>query len=375
MGTLYNGTDKDYDFRKGTTTKGWDDNAPTRTLDPGGNQPPPATVPGPDIDTSITPPPATGGGGSTTPPPTTVPDFVPKDVSGDVDQSYNIPPIKEVPFSTDSGTADPTMTPWDVTREQTVQGQLEDLYNRDSPFFEQARQRAIRQHLAGGGQNSAMAAGFGELAAMDTAFKVGFADAQTYARSAEFNAAMKNQFSLAEQRFIHNALLSDQAFRQAGELQTQRLVGQMEAINLDYKNQFGILAQQHQYALDGLYKQAALAEGQAGRDFARTMTLNGMTAMTNFMMNGINSVIQSANQPGMTAAQSAAAMQQGMAWMRQQFDFMQSYWGAYAAGGPVAEPNWMGQSSTSVGDAWWQYPASNSSTVTPGYQGPKYATG
>jgi hypothetical protein len=278
-----------------------------------------------------------------------------------------VPVAPPVPFSTSSGTADPTMTPWEVTREQTVAGQLEDLYDRDSPFFEQARQRAIRQSLSGGGQNSAMAGAFGELAAMDTAFKVGFADAATYARSAEFNAAMKNQFSLAEQQFIHNAILSDQSFRQAASLQTQRIAGQFEAIKLDYQGQSAIMdkqldhwfsqaAQTYEYNLGQMYAQAGLMEGQAGRDFSRTMVLNGMTAMTNFYSNIMGQVMSQANQPGMTPEQSAAAMREGMAWANQQFGLMQSFWGAWGSGGPASDASWLGASSNQLAANWWSFP-------------------
>ena len=277
-----------------------------------------------------------------------------EDFSGEVGENtvdpkdkmdYDVPEVGDAPFVTDSGTADPTMTPWDVTEEQTVAGQLEKLYDRDSPFFEQARQRAIRQSLAGGGQNSAMAAGFGELAAMDVAFQVAGADAATYARSAEFNAAMSNQFSLAEQRFIHNALLSDQSFKQAGALQTQRIEGQMEAIMLDYQGRSVLMDQEmqnwflqakqtYEYTLGTMYEQAALGEGQAGRDFARTMTLNGMTSMTNFAMNSFNSILEYAGNPNFTPEQQQAAMLQGQQWWSAQWDMMQAYWGQYAAGGP-----------------------------------------
>ena len=318
-----------------------------------------------------------------------VPDYIPKDVSGEAEpgamsgeMDYDVPPVEEVDFVTDSGTADPTMTPWDVTEEQTVAGQLQKNYDRDSPFFELARQRAIRQHLSSGGQNSAMAGAFGELAAMDTAFKVSFQDAQTYARSAEFNAAMSNQFSLAEQRFIHNALLSDQSFRQAGALQTQRIAGQMEAIMLDYKGRSNLMdqeldqwflktKQQHEYNLDILYEQASIVEGQQGRDFSRTMVMNGMTAMTNFYTNAFNAVLQYANNPNFTPEQQSAAMQEGMAWASSQFDLLQGYWGQWASGGPpMSEAAWMGYGTGQETSSWWAYPYNPvTGEPNPGYPG------
>ena len=135
-----------------------------------------------------------------TPPPPPPPGGDHGNPTGGVNVNGRVPPPGDGPgATTDSGTGiEAAPTEWDVTREQTVAGQMEDIYDRDSPFFDQARERATRAHLAGGGQNSLMAAQAGEMAAMDQAFKIAFADASTYARSAEFNAAMKNQFGLAE---------------------------------------------------------------------------------------------------------------------------------------------------------------------------------
>lgn len=299
-------------------------------------------------------------------------DFVPADLSGEADaiqgdgnMDYTVPEAGDTEVPLDSGTADPTMTSWDVTDEQTVAGQLTELYDRDSPFFEQARQRAIRSHLSSGGQNSAMAGAAGELAAMDTAFKVGFADAQTYARSAEFNAAMSNQFSLAEQRFIHNALLSEQNFQQAKVLQTQRIGAQMEAIVLDYKGRNQLLdkqldqfflkaAQTHQYQLDMLYESTDMQ-----------MSLNTQMQMSNFMIASFQSVMESANNPNFTPEQSSAAMREGMAWMAQQGeflrDFLYQYQGFGEAGGDVNALDFLSSGGAyDYANGWGYYPPTTS---------------
>jgi hypothetical protein len=211
-----------------------------------------------------------------------------------------------------------------------------------------------------------MAGGFGEMAAMDAAFQVAQQDAALYARSAEFNATMQNQFSLAEQAFIHNAMLSDQSYQQARELQTQRLSAQMEAIILDYKGRSALMdkeldqwfltaAQSHEYNLDLLWEQASVTEGQAGRDFARTMTLNGMLQMTNFYTMAFQSVLQYANNPNFTPEQQAAAMREGMMWASQQFDFIQSFWGQWGAGGPPGSSSGLGFSSSDALASWWDF--------------------
>ena len=46
-----------------------------------------------------------------------------------------------------SGTADPTMTPWEVDESKTVMALGEEYYDRDSPFFEQARLSDMRMMI------------------------------------------------------------------------------------------------------------------------------------------------------------------------------------------------------------------------------------
>lgn len=377
MGTMYNGNGRDADFLNGTSTNPQTSSA-TSTLDPNGGsttqqaedpnhyipEPPPPPPPPPDGDT----PPPPGGtaeppDGGTEPPPSSeggdgVPDYSDEAdaIQGDGNMDYTVPgtPDLEPPMS--SGTADPTQTEWEVTPEQTVQGQLEELYNRDSPFFEQARQRAIRQHLAAGGQNSAMAAGFGELAAMDQAFKVAFQDAQTYARSAEFNAAMANQYSLAEQRFIHNAMLSDQAYDQAAALQTQRVEAQLESIVLDYKGRSMLMDKELDQWFLKAKQEFAYQMGTLDKQADLQIRVNNMQALTNFWVHGFDSVMQVAGNPNLTPEQSRAAMEEGMIWFQRQRDAFASWLnGASIANGGNDFLGWGNQDWTNGAYPNWNY--------------------
>lgn len=294
----------------------------------------------------------TGGTGSTTASGTEIPDFVPQEQSAD---NYNDPDMSAtVPTTNDVAVPESNTGLMFGEDKWTVQKQLEELYNRDSPFFETARQNAIRRHLAGGGQNSAMAAAAGEGAAMETAFKVAFADAQTYAA-----------FSQAEQKFIHNALLSDQAYNQARELQTQRIEAQFEAIRLDFKGKSALMdkeldvwlqkaKQEHQYALDMLWENEKAFEGREQRGFQRKMTLEGMLAMSQFYTEGINSVFAAtANLKNPT--QQAQSLRSGFSLLSNQFDLLQSFWGQWGAGGPTGDYDWLGMTSTDNGMAWWDW--------------------
>jgi len=119
----------------------------------------------------------------------------------------------------------PGPTEWRVDDNQTVLGQMRNarLSPEAAPLYERMRSAVVRGFLAKGGKNSLRAYQAAEMVVVETAFKIGAADAQVYARSAEFNATMKNQFSAAEQRFMHEALLSDQNFNQAKEIQRMQI--------------------------------------------------------------------------------------------------------------------------------------------------------
>lgn len=392
MGTLWNGKGKNFDdvkFTNGTSTQhnyggetnvldpNWPQAVGTDPDDGGGTLPvePEPTDPGdgPIIPPDVSPTDPGDGGGEPppeddeppvppAPPPSDAspyptPDYdtpAPGTTNEDKDflsgLDYDVPEAEDAWVPEGSGTADVEQTLWNVTPEQTVAGQFEDLYDRDSPIFELARQRAIRQHLGSGGQNSAMAAGFGEVAAMDKAFQMAQQDAQTYARSAEFNAAMANQYSLAEQRFIHNALLSEQAFQQAKSLQTQRIHAQLESIVLDYKGRSALMDQE----LDNWFRQSAK---QFEYDMSKlSFQLEGekqminMQALANFYSNGFSSVMQIASNPNLTPKQSKAAIEEGMAWFNTQLSNFRNILfgnaGATSSGGYM--PNWYTGGGSSV---------------------------
>lgn len=297
-------------------------------------------------------PPSTGGGGG----------------SGVIDiGSGNVPEAGEGPGAFESsGTGnDPTPTEWDVTREQTVKGQLEDVYDRDSPFMERAAERTERRHLAGGGQNSLMARKAGQEAAMDTAFKVAFADAAIYGRSAEFNAAMKNQFGLAEQRFIQNSLLSDQNYKQSVELQTQMIAGQLEGIRMEYMGRGKLADKEFGFKnalLDKEFRQffakatyeAELKEYAEMTGFQRQVTLQGMISNGAFLVHGFDSVMQYANNPNFTPEQSAAAARSGMGFLREGFDINEAFWASVGAGGDTGDVS-MPEQPFGGSYPWWDY--------------------
>lgn len=127
----------------------------------------------------------------------------------------------------------PQATEWEVTGDQLVENRMASLMESDNPVFQSLREATMRAHAARGGKNSLMASRAAVTMMADMAFKIGSQDAATLARSAEFNAAMKNQFGLAEQRFFHNALLSDQNYRQGVMVIREQTAGRIAEIGAE----------------------------------------------------------------------------------------------------------------------------------------------
>lgn len=334
---------------------------PNETYDPAETVPPPPPPP----DTSVPSPPSVSPGDTTSGDDFIAPEGRVPDAPGDI-------PLPE------SNTGhDMEQTEWTVEDEQTVKGQLDQLYKEGSPFMDIARERAMRQAQAQGGQNSAMAAGFGEMAALDTAFKVAFEDAKTYAQSAQFNAMMSNQYSLAEQRFNHNALLSDQNYKQAVGLQTQRIAGQLEAIRMDFEGRAGLMdkelgqwfakaAKQMEYTLQQMAYGAQLDITKLGVahgydlqkmavGYSYNKALNGMNAVSNFMTNGFAQIMAAAQNGNWTPEQFNKAMKEMMGFLGSGANRVGSIWGIAASG----------SQSPTGGSNWYDW--SNYSGTTPDY--------
>ena len=98
-----------------------------------------------------------------------------------------------------------TPTQWNVTAPQTVQGQIKDIINPNSPIMQQARTGALEQMNSRGLANSSMAITAGDDAAYRAAIPIATADASTYAKSASYNADAQNQVNLANAQYANQA--------------------------------------------------------------------------------------------------------------------------------------------------------------------------
>jgi hypothetical protein len=102
-----------------------------------------------------------------------------------------------------------TATPWEVSKNQTVANQIEQIIAADSPLMQQARMRALQAANQRGLLNSSMAVSAGESALYDAAMPIAQQDASTYADSARFNADASNTFSRDNNAFVRDAFMAD----------------------------------------------------------------------------------------------------------------------------------------------------------------------
>ncbi len=121
----------------------------------------------------------------------------------------------------------PGPTFWQITGEELVENRMADLFDSGNPVLQAWQEKTRRAASRYGGQNSLMQQQAAVAGLAEMAFNIASADAQTIARSREFNAAMANQYGLAQQAFVYNALLSDQNYRQAITIQREQLQTQL----------------------------------------------------------------------------------------------------------------------------------------------------
>lgn len=181
------------------------------------------------------------------------------------------------------------------------QNQLSTMLNSDSPYLTAARTRAAQLANGRGLLNSSMAAGAGEMAAIEAAAPFALQDASTHADAQKFNAGAKNDFARDANAYGRQGALAqfqgvlDQGAQgrtldfqrwQTNEqtrLDQARLNEQIRSTNLDNTYRNATLAEQksefktsQDYALDRMaqehvYEMEKLgfnAKGQTSQQFA-----------------------------------------------------------------------------------------------------------
>jgi hypothetical protein len=135
--------------------------------------------------------------------------------------------------------ADTQPVNWDVTADQTVQGQMDQIvgHMQENPVYQSLAASLERAQASHGGENSLMAETAAYNGVVNLAFQVASADAATYARSAEFNASTANQFALSNRQFMQQALLSTQNYQQSQVLQSQQIQGNLQSVSMQIAGQ------------------------------------------------------------------------------------------------------------------------------------------
>lgn len=95
--------------------------------------------------------------------------------------------------ATSGGVINSAITPWNVSKDQTVAGNIESLIANDGPLMQQARTRAAQQMSARGLINSSLAASAADSAMYDVANTIAQSDAATRAKAAGYNVDQLNQ--------------------------------------------------------------------------------------------------------------------------------------------------------------------------------------
>lgn len=101
------------------------------------------------------------------------------------------------------GLINSAITPWNVTAQQTVAGQLQGLTDPNSPFIAQARAQALQAANSRGLINSSIAQSAADAAAYQAALPVAQADAATYAKAIGYNADQANQMSTLDKNLAN----------------------------------------------------------------------------------------------------------------------------------------------------------------------------
>lgn len=172
----------------------------------------------------------------------------------------------EVPQAAAYAPAQATPASWQVTPEQTVQGQIKTIIDENSPLMKQAETRGLQQANKRGLINSSMAVQAGQAALYDVAAPIAQADATTQANAGEFNASTQQQTSLANQN----------ANNQAGQFNASE-TNNMLKLGMD------IESKQQMAQIEANYK--TLMQSSAGAsDLYKTMVANASEIMSNANM-------------------------------------------------------------------------------------------
>lgn len=131
------------------------------------------------------------------------------EVMGSATTNSNPNTLSTSSSTTTYGGSDPVMG--SVDSNQTVQGQLTDLLDKENPLMQRAYYKGLDYANGRGLLNSSMAAEAAQNAMIDSAMPVAQQDASTFANQSLVNQGYENQFALTNRQLDNSLVLQDDA--------------------------------------------------------------------------------------------------------------------------------------------------------------------
>ncbi len=289
-------------------------------------------------------------------------------------------------------------TSWNVTPQQTVQGQYAQLMASGNPAIQAAMQATLRSYAAHGGGNDLMAQNAAAMSGSAVALSIAGQDAATYAAAGQFNASAANTFNAQLNQFIGNAQLSSQNFQQGMSMlnaqtnqQMTLMAAQVNASAATASINLNAFQQQTAMSLNatlatmnaqfGLNSQAAiqaagLQSQAAWQQYGMNMRLNYLGQISNLQGNLMNTIGQIQSNPNITATQAQGAVSDAINQFNTYLTQMNAFYGALMpqsgtgtqtmTGGAGAVPAGAGTTPTATGASGGILPAPGSTGSTGG---------
>ncbi len=186
-----------------------------------------------------------------------------------------------------------------VTREtnanELTSSNLTKLLQSDSPYLQQARDKAMLTANSRGLVNSTLAAGAGESAAIDAALPIASADANAYSTTARDNQSARNSFNLADRNAQNQAAIASMNLNAQAQLADIASARQINLSDRQFDQNQRAQQEQNRFASGQIDKQQQfqLTQLQGNLDLAyNKMTLD----QTNTYAAGYLSIVNS-NMP------------------------------------------------------------------------------
>lgn len=262
-------------------------------------------------------------------------------------------------------------TDWNVTPEQTVQGQFAQLMEHGNPAIQAVEEQTLRAHAASGGRNNLMAQSAATLSGSQVGLSIAAQDAQTYAQAGQFNANAANDFAKQMDQFIGNALLSRQNFDQGVAMLKDQTNQNLEQIyaqvqanaatqSTNLKSTIATLQAQSNATLMQMDKQFSqsvatlnlqhqFASEEAWQQYGQQVRLSYLSSVNTQQTALMQSIGAISGNPNITAAQAQAAVRDAIDQFNSYMTMNNAYYAAMVPG-PTA-----GATGGTYGSASYDY--------------------